>query len=225
MRTIDIVHFVETKQAQIYRKDFNRWYWMLAMTAFKYLLAIFIAASWYASEFLYYLLPTASFWLFLVSLALWFPLFFFSLSALLRRKWRTIVIFAFAWALAVLPIAGLKPMEQFRFWLEFQGFRIHVAPIERYLSSRCRLIPFVEDGVEQQLGDCEVITRSIDFWDQIFYDTTGQFALPPKQRTPGWKDAAYNFFFHCYLTDTAVASRVFGKFHIVTFENERVREC
>jgi hypothetical protein len=36
----------------------------------------------------------------------------------------------------------------FRFWLEVQGFRIHVAPVGRYLS-RCELIAFVEDGIEQ----------------------------------------------------------------------------
>ena len=194
------------------------------MTPFKYLSAIFIAASWYASEFLYYLRPTLSFWLFLVSLACWIPVFLFSLSALFRRHCRAIAIFSVAWTLAVLPIARLEPTEQLRFWLERQGFRIHVAPVERYLS-RCKPISFVEDGIEQQLGDCEVITRSIDFWDEIFYDTTGQLALPPKQRTPGWKDAAYSFFWHCYLTDTAVAGRVFGKCHIVTFENENVREC
>jgi hypothetical protein len=197
---------------------------MLAMTPFKYLLAIFIAASWYASEFLYYLLPTLSFWLTFVSVACWIPVFLFSLSALLRRNWRAIAIFSVSWALAVLPIARLEPVEQFRFWLELQGFRIHVAPVERYLS-RCKLISFVEDGIEQQLGDCEIIIRSVDFRDEIFYDTTGQFALPPKQRTPGWKDAAYNFFWHCYLTDTAVADRVFGKFHIIFFAIEDVREC
>jgi hypothetical protein len=28
-----------------------------------------------------------------------------------------------AWALAVLPIAGRESMEQFRLWLELQGFR------------------------------------------------------------------------------------------------------
>jgi hypothetical protein len=83
----------------------------------------------------------------------------------------------------------------------------------------------VEDGITQRLGDCEVIVRSIDFQEEIFYDTTGQFALPPKQRTPAWKDAAYNFSDHCYFTDTAVAGRIFEKFHIVLIEIDNVVEC
>lgn len=185
------------------------------MTPFKCLMAIFIAVSWYASEFLYYLWPTLSFWLFWLSVACWIPVFLFLLGALFRLNWREIAVFSVAWALALLPIANLEPMGQFRFWLQLQGFRIHVASDEQYLS-RCKMISFMENGTEQQLGECESKNRSIDFRNVVFYDSTGQFALPAKQRTQEWKDAMYyNFSPHSYLTDKAVARLSFGKFYAV----------
>ena len=194
---------------------------MIAMTAFKYLLAIFIAASWCASAFLYYLLPNVSFWLPLISSACCIPLFFFSCSAVFRRNWRAAAIFSAAWVLAVSPIAGLEPLDRFRVWLNVQSFRIHVAPVERYLSSRCKFIEYVEDDIEQQLGECESINRSLDFRDVVFFDTAGQLALPPKQRTQRWKDAMYyNFSPHRYLTDKAVAVFSFRAFYVVVIPTD-----
>jgi hypothetical protein len=193
----------------------------IAMTPIKYLLATFIAASWYASAFLYYLLPTVSFWLPLISFACWIPLFIFSCRAVFRRNWRTVAIFSITWGLAVLPIGGPESVDRFRFWLNVQGFRIRVAPVERYLSSRCKFIEYVEDDIEQQLGECESINRSLDFRDVVFFDTTGQLALPPKQRTQGWKDAMYyNFSPHRYLTDKAVAVFSFRGFYVVVIPTD-----
>jgi len=195
------------------------------MTPFKYFLAIFIGVSWYVSAFLYYLLPTVSFWLPFVAFACCIPLFFFSWNALFRRSWRAAAIFSAAWVLAVSPIAGLEPVDRFRFWLNVEGFRIHVAPVERYLSSRCDLIVFVEEGITQQLGDCETTNLSSDSRDEVFYDTTGQFALPPPRRTQEWKGAMYNFFSHCYLLDKAVADPIYGGFYSVVIANEHFGEC
>jgi hypothetical protein len=197
---------------------------MLAMTRLKYFLVIFVAASWYAPPFLNYLLPTLSFWLFLISCGCWIPLVFVSLSALSRRNLKTVAIFSTTWVLAVLPLFDLESMGQFRFWLYAQGFRIHVAPVEQYLS-KCELIAFVADGIEQQLGECESRMLSSDSWDAIFYDTTGQFALPPAQRTQGWKDAMYNFNSYCYLTEKAVAKPVFENFYNVVIPGEHVGGC
>jgi hypothetical protein len=194
------------------------------MTRFKYLLAIFVATSWYASSFLFYLLPGILYWLLLISLACWLPLFFFSLSALFRRNWKLIAIFAATWVLAVLAFVEFAPVEQFRFWLLTQGFRIHVAPVEQYIS-KCELIAFVEDGIKQQLGECEYRMLSSDSWDAVFYDTTGQFALPPVQRTQGWKDAMYNFNSHCYFTEKAVADRVFENFYSIAIAGEHIGGC
>jgi hypothetical protein len=165
------------------------------MTPLKYFLAIFIGASWYVSAFLYYLLPTISFWLPFVAFACCIPLLLFSWNALFRRDLRATAIFSAIWVLAVLPVVKPEPVDRFRFWLNVQGFRIHVAPVEQYLSSRCELIEFVEEGITQQLGDCETTNLSSDSRDEVFYDTTGQFALPPARRTQGWKDAMYSFFF------------------------------
>jgi hypothetical protein len=52
----------------------------------KYLLVIFAAGSWYAAEFLTYLMPDFALWLLWIGLACCFLMFFFSLSALLRRR-------------------------------------------------------------------------------------------------------------------------------------------
>jgi hypothetical protein len=68
---------------------------------------------------------------------------------------------------------------------------------------------------------------SSNSWDVVvvFYDTTGQFALPPAQRTQGWQDAMYNNNSHCYLTEKAVAQPLFEKFHTVVIESEHVGGC
>ncbi len=153
------------------------------MTPFKYLLAILIGVNWYVSAFLYYLLPTVSFWLPFVAFACCIPLLFFSLNALFRRDWTATATFSVIWVLTALPVVEPEPVGRFRFWLNVQGFRVHVAPVERYLSSRCKLIGFVEEGITQQLGFCETTNLSSDSRDQVFYNSTGQFALPPAQRT------------------------------------------
>lgn len=186
------------------------------MAPLRYCLAIFIGASWYASAFLYYLLPTVSFWLPLISIGCWIPLFIFSWNALFRRNWRATAIFSVVWLLAVLPVVKPELVDRFRIWLNVQGFRIHVAPVERYLSSRCKFIEYVENGIEQQLGECESINRSLDFRDVVFFDTSEQLALSPRQRTQGWKDAMYyNFIPHRYLSDRAVAVLSYRGFFVV----------
>jgi hypothetical protein len=101
---------------------------------------------------------------------------------------------------------------------------MHVRPVEQYLS-KCELIAFVEDGIKQQLGECEYRMLSSDSWDAVFYDTTGQLALPPAQRTQGWKDAMYNFDSYCYLTEKAVARPVYEDFYTVAIPGEHVGGC
>jgi hypothetical protein len=184
------------------------------MSWLKYFLIIVVAAGWYALPFLNYLLDsTLSYWLFLIFCACCVLLFFVSLSGLFRRNWKAVAIFAPAWVLAVLPLFDLEPVGQLRFWLYVQGFRIHVAPVEQYLSSKCELVEFVEDSIKQQLGECEYRMQSSYSWNAVFYDTTGQFALPPAQRTQEWKDAMYNFSSHCYLTEKAIADPVLENFY------------
>lgn len=194
------------------------------MARLRYILVILVAASWYAPPFLNYLLsPTLAKWL-LILLICWVPVFFFSMGALFQRNKTAIAIYSVTWALAVLPLCELEPIGQFRSWLYVQGFRIHIAPVEQYLS-RCQLIAFMEGGIEQQFGECESRMLSSDSWDVVFYDTTEQFALPPAQRTQEWKDAMYNFDSHCYLAEKAVADPVFGNFYTVVIPGEHLGGC
>jgi hypothetical protein len=196
-----------------------------SVAIFKYFLAFFVAVSWYVSAFLTYLLPNLSYKLLWISAICWIPLFFFSLGALLGCRWKAIAIFAATWVLVIFPSESFEPVEQFRFWLGVQGFRIHVSPMEDYLS-RCRLVTIVEDGQRQQVGKCEDENPSGDAWVSVFYDTAGQFGLPPAQRTQGWKDAMYyNFDSYCYLTEKAVGDRLFAKFYSVVVTLEHVGGC
>ena len=196
------------------------------MTSFKYLLAIFTGASWYVAEFLKYPLPILWFWLPWAGLACCIPLSLFSLSALFRCNWRAFAILSAACLVASFCIYKRQPEPAWiRDWLAVQGFRIHVAPVERYLTG-CKLIAFADGSIEQQLGNCESIVRSSQEWEGIYYDTSGQFALPPKQRTQGWQDAMYNLeSSYCYLTEKAVASPLFGNFYTVVISIEHVGGC
>jgi len=80
--------------------------------------------------------------------------------------------------------------------------------MEEYLS-RCELIAFVENDAKQQVGWCERFTLTGDAWIDVYYDTTGQFALPPARRTQGWKDAMFPKWF---LIETAIGFPIFGNF-------------
>jgi len=156
----------------------------------KYLLVIVVAGSWYAAAFLTYLMPTFAARLPWIGFACWFPAFFFSLSALFRKRWKAFAIFSATWVVFALPLLGVE--QQFS-WLRAQGFRIHAFPVEGYLSG-CRLTEFVEKGLKQTVGDCEswgVVYDNVAY--VVFYDTTGEIALPVSQRTPEWKDAMYNY--------------------------------
>jgi hypothetical protein len=189
----------------------------------KYLLAVFVAGSCYAADFLAYLLPTTSYWLFFISRVCLLPLFFLSLIALIQLNRKAVAIFSIAWVMTVLPYTELKSVQRFRTWCVAGGLRIHAVPVKRYLS-KCELIAFVEDGVEQQLGECETIW-SIDYLETVFFDTGGQFALPPAQRTQAWRDAMHNFSSYCYLSEKAVAKNAFGKFYTVVIPISYLDGC
>ncbi len=194
------------------------------MAPLKYILALFVATSWFATGFLSFLAPTVVPWIFWLSLACWIPLFFVFVSVLIRRRWKAAAMVSTALALGILCFVEPESVEPFRFWLLVQGFRIHAAPVEQYLS-KCELTAFTEDGIGQQLGVCEGRMVSSNLFDAVFYDTTGQFALPPARRTKGWQDAMYPNNSHCYLTEKAIAQPLFGKFYIVMIEIEHVGGC
>jgi hypothetical protein len=184
---------------------------MLAMTPLKYVLTIFAPMSQYASHFLTYFLPTFSDWLLLIGVACWIPMFFFTLSALFRRQWRAVVILAAAWLVVVLPYVKIRePL----YWVHVLGFRIHASPIEKYLAG-CRLTEFVEKGVKQTVGLCEGSPYAAVSY-VVFYDTTGELALPLSQRTPEWRDAMWHYPPKGVLRDSENrAMHLFGNFYRV----------
>jgi len=204
------------------------------MTPLKYVLIIVVLLGPYALSFLSYLLPTLSRWLIAISLACWIPLFFFSLSALLRRKWKAAAIFSITWVLASLPFIQIEPVTEIRFWLFLQGFRIHASPVEGYLS-KCRLTEFIEKGVKQKVGECEASGSSDTIVYVVFYDTTGELALclagdarrrnkrlvPVSQRTAEWKDAMWDYPPRGVLRDGSDrAAPLFENFYLVAILSE-----
>lgn len=151
-------------------------------------LAIVAVVFFYASVFLFYLMPVLSRCLIYAVLPVWLVVIVLFVVALFRRRWRTVAIFGVAGILISLPHIGVYGPSE---WLNRLGFRIHVAFAENYLS-RCKLFDFVEDGTKQTFGACEGVSigpvRRI-----VFYDTTGQLAWPASRRTAAWKEVASHF--------------------------------
>lgn len=190
------------------------------MTPLKYVLIAVVLLGPYALSFLSHLLPTLSHWLIGISLACWIPLFFVSLSALLRRKWKAAAVFSVTWVLASLPFLQIEPVTEIRFWLFLQGFRIHASPVGSYLS-KCRLTEFIEKGVKQKVGECEASGSSDTIVYVVFYDTTGELALPVSQRTTEWKDAMWDYPPRGVLRDGSDrAAHLFGNFYLVAILSE-----
>ena len=184
---------------------------ILLPARFRFTVVIFVAVSWYASAFLTYLLPALSDLLLWIGTACWLPMFLFSLSVLFRRRWKAVAIFSAAWLVAALPFLGVA--DQFN-WLLVQGLRIRASPIEEYLSG-CRSTEFVESGGKQTVGLCEKSGGSVTYF--LFYDTTGELALPLSQRTPEWKGAMWHSSPQWVLRDSENrAVRLFGNFYRVS---------
>ena len=127
------------------------------------------------------------------------------------------MILAAAWLVVVLPYVKIRePL----YWVHVLGFRIHASPIEKYLSG-CRLTEFVEKGVKQKVGECEASGSSDTIVYVVFYDTTGELALPASQRTAEWKDAMWDYPPRGVLRDGSDrAAPLFGNFYLVAILSE-----
>jgi hypothetical protein len=179
---------------------------MVTMKLLKYLLVAATLVSWVTHQLLMYV-PGFSDWSFLVCVGCINILFVCALLALIRRKWNTLAIFCVAFVIILLHQPGQ--------WLQSTGFRIHASPIEKYLA-QCRLVTFVEDGKKQQVGECQGVPTSDITWDTVIYDTTGQFVLPPAQRTQGWKSAMGMLSSpDVYIESEGRASHIFGDFYVI----------
>lgn len=165
--------------------------------ALKYVLLVAVLIVWIAAPLLSFSFPILSDRLAWAYLACLVALFFLFLRALLRRRWKELAILCAIFGVVLLPYYNSE--LSFR-WLYVHAFRVHVAPVEDYLT-RCKLLPFVENGVGQKLGRCESFDAGGDTVVQAFYDTTGEFVLPASQRTPEWKLAMSHFSPHAVLLE------------------------
>src|SRR5258706_9363326 len=84
---------------------------MFGLAVAKYVLIIVVLLGPYVSVFLQYLNPDLASFCLGIGLACWIPLFFLSLTALLRRRWKTLAVLSATWLFTFLPFLGIK--EQF----------------------------------------------------------------------------------------------------------------
>jgi hypothetical protein len=176
----------------------------------KWIFTVFATACPYVGAFLVYPSPDLAKFLLVVGVLCWLPLFFLSLGALARFRWRNIVAFAVAWNL----IAGFKFGGN---WACIAlGFLLHAYPIEDYPAAHCTLHDFVEDGKKQRVGWCEARDTGPTF-DIVFYDTSRQFDLPASRKTPGWREAMSRFpESEIWLNSEYDADHIFGNFYSVS---------
>ena len=144
--------------------------------------------------------------------------FVFALLALIRKRWNALAIFFLA-----LVVILLGCVTQPGHWLRATGFRIYASPIEQYLSG-CRLSAFVEDGKEQQVGECEGIPTSEITWAYVIYDTTGQILLPRAQRTREWKSAVLMLSSpDVYIETEGRALHLYGDFYVISIRIDELQ--
>jgi hypothetical protein len=186
--------------------------WESLVAKVKWIFLTVALVSPFACQFLDFLLPRVSTLLLFIAFFCWIFLILSFLVSLFRRRWRSVAIFTAVWILISLPFFGVR--EQY-IWLRVQGFRIHIAPIEKYLAS-CTLYDFVEGGTRQTVGTCK------SSWDgpietTVFYDSSRQFKLPASQRTAGWKQAMSHFTdSHILIDSDNRAHHLFEEFYEVS---------
>jgi hypothetical protein len=179
----------------------------------KYALFIAIPIIWSTNAFLSYPAPATAYWLIWFYVACLLALFSLFLGALLRRRWKSALIFCAMAPVVLLPYLGLNVSFG---WLYVEGFRFHASPIEEYLS-RCKLIEFVERGTEQRLGVCERQRWPGEGVLTVVYDTTGELALPVSRRTPEWTKVMMRFSPGKFFTRSeGRAGHLFGNFYEIS---------
>jgi hypothetical protein len=165
----------------------------------------------YGDIFFSFLYPPAIFWLLPMAAVLLFPLFVFSLEAVIGLRWRLLAIFAVVWLLVLLPFTNVEPQP--RDWVRNLGFFVKTSLVDDYLSG-CRLTQFIENRVKQTIGVCEVFDRG-QIFDLVMYDTTGESILPIAQRTPEWMQAVSQGVAKAIVADELPAISLFGHYYTV----------
>lgn len=190
----------------------------LSRSNVKLALVALVVASWIGSSLLAFSLPSFSDWLvtlYIICLPVLFVLF---LGDLFRRRWKQLANFLVIWAVVLLPVyATNAPLR----WLYAEALRIHVSPLEEYLS-RCKLVEFVENDAKQKVGVCERHGQPGNVTRTLIYDTAGELALPVSQRTPEWTKAMVRFSPGLFFTKAeGHAHHLLGHFYEVDVPLER----
>ena len=119
-------------------------------------------------------------------------------------------IFATVWVLLSLPFIG--PSEPLRSVI-LAGFYIRTLLVDDYRSG-CHVTEFIEKGVKQRAGYCEGFDYGQSFED-IIYDTTGEFTRPVSQRTPEWMRAMSGATYKGAVSEEGIAYHLFGNYYCV----------
>jgi hypothetical protein len=140
-----------------------------------------------------------------------------SVVALVRKRWRPFAIYC----LPLLAVAFFWGSDGPAFMAAL-GFRARIYPAVQYAES-CGRIQYVENGQEQEVGLCEIITLTrLDFVGYVVYDTAGQLLYPVARRTQAWKDAMRSVIPNGrILADFELtAQHLFGPYYIIDFRSE-----
>lgn len=166
----------------------------------------------YAPFFFFFLIPSELLFFGLLAIGAVFavPLAVFCLQALFRLRWKLVSIFAVVWVLLSLPFIG--PSEPLRSMI-LAGFYIRTLLVDDYRSG-CHATEFIENGVTQRIGACEGFDRG-EFFEDIVYDTTGEFMRPVSQRTPEWMRAMSGATFKEAVSKEGIAYHLFGNYYHV----------
>ena len=152
-------------------------------------------------------------WIAVAAGGCWILLAIMAPLAAFRRKWLAAALGLLPVILIALPIVGVtKPLA----WVQTTGFRIHITPVDEYLST-CRLLTISENNRLQQIGRC----RSLPRWDKsridIVYDTTGSLLGPADQASPESKAALIKLY-GAEAPAIPHGVRITGNFYAVTIK-------
>jgi hypothetical protein len=112
------------------------------------------------------------------------------LVVLFRGDGKSRAIFLVSWLWILLLI--FAPIGRFGMQLIVLGFRLHVWNVENYVATKCELVDFSERGKMHAVGRCDAFSDRFGT-DLIFYDSSGQIAMPLSRRSSEWRDAMYYF--------------------------------
>jgi hypothetical protein len=139
---------------------------------------------------------------------------FACIGALVHRRWKDLVLFSATLVIAYVPLFGIRAHLE---WLSARGFLLHASPVREYLSARCKLVDFVENGIKQTVGECEGVGGAGGREGSIMYDTTGELLQPVSHRPQAWRNAMSGFYSDEILNRSEQrTTRIFGDFYNVT---------